>query len=96
MTSIEIELSRVNRALRLISGSNLTLVQLGDEGTVFRVTVCGEPVEGVDRRESGVSCRDAVGALGFEVLKKPSDQRRVEVDEIELGGFPAGSVLGVA
>src|SRR5882762_4164628 len=32
---IEIELGRVNRALRLISGSNLTLVHLGDEDTVL-------------------------------------------------------------
>jgi PAS domain S-box-containing protein len=41
---IEIELSRINRALRLISGSNLTLVQLGDEGTVLE-KVCRLAVE---------------------------------------------------
>src|SRR5664279_1972961 len=68
----------------------------GDEGTVLRVTVCSEPVEGVDRRESGVSCRDAVGALSLEVVEEPGDRGGVEVDEIELGGLPAGSVLGVA
>jgi PAS domain S-box-containing protein len=41
---IEIELGRVNRALRLISGSNLTLVQLGDEDTVLE-KVCRLAVE---------------------------------------------------
>jgi PAS domain S-box-containing protein len=41
---IEVELSRVNRALRLISGSNLTLVQLGDEGPVLE-KVCRLAVE---------------------------------------------------
>src|SRR6266404_3786522 len=41
---IEIELDRVNRALRLISGSNLTLVHLGDEDTVLD-KVCRLAVE---------------------------------------------------
>ena len=41
---IENELSRVNRALRLISGSNLTLVQLRDEDTVLE-KVCRLAVE---------------------------------------------------
>src|SRR6266478_5323161 len=38
------ELGRVNRALRLISGSNLTLVQLGDETTVLE-KICRLAVE---------------------------------------------------
>ena len=41
---IEIELSRASRALRLISGSNLTLVQLGDEAAVLE-KVCRLAVE---------------------------------------------------
>lgn len=41
---IEIELARANRAMRLISGSNMTLVQLGDETAVLE-KVCRLAVE---------------------------------------------------
>ena len=70
---IEIELGRVNRALRLFSGSNLTLIQLADEAGVLE-RVCRLAVEvggyrmawvGLAEQDEGKTVRPVTQA-GFE------------------------------
>jgi PAS domain S-box-containing protein len=71
----EIELGRVNRALRLISGSNLTLVQLADEATVLE-RICRLAVE--------------VGGYRMAWVGMAEQDERKTVRPVAQAGFEAG------
>jgi hypothetical protein len=54
-----------------------------DRGGVLGVTHHAVAVEGADRGQPGVARPRATSAVGFEVIEKRADQRRVELAEVE-------------
>ena len=67
----------------------------GDRGGVLGVAQRRVAVERVDRGEPCVAGLGAVAAVLFEVVEERSDQRRVEVGEVQLAWLLAGLLLGV-
>ena len=60
---------------------------------VFGVAERGEAVEGVDRPEARIAGADAVAAIVFEVGQERTDQRRVEIVDVQLEGLLAGLLV---
>jgi hypothetical protein len=65
----------------------------GDRRGVLGVTQRGVAVERVDRGESRVAGLAAVAAVLLKVVEERSDQRRVEITEIQLARLVAGLLL---
>lgn len=57
--------------------------------TVLDLAQRGKAEEGVDGAQAGVPGADAIASLLFQVFEKSTDQRRIEIQEVEFGrDFP--------
>jgi len=67
----------------------------GDRLGVLGMLQGGVPEEGVDRRQPVVARAATVAAIGLQVGEEGTDQRRIEVCEVQLEGLLAGLLVGV-